>query len=102
MCNLHQRMVLYSASEYVFVRFHVAAGSAKYIALLRNKKTGREVRVRFGAKGYDQYKDKALGRYSHLDHKDPKRRASYRARHAGEGDASRKYSPGWFAWHYLW
>jgi hypothetical protein len=95
-------MVLYPASEYSFVRFQVASGSSKYIAILKNKNTGREVRVRFGAKGYEQYKDKALGKYSNMNHNDPKRRASYRARHAGEGDASRKWSPGWFAWHFLW
>jgi len=95
-------MTVYPPSEYSFVKFAVASGSAKYIALLKNKHTGREVRVRFGAKGYEQYKDKALGRYSNLNHNDPKRRASYRARHAGEGDASRKWSPGWLAWHFLW
>jgi hypothetical protein len=95
-------MTVYPPSEYSFVKFVVASGSSKYVAVLKNKKTSREVRVRFGAKGYEQYKDKALGRYSNLDHGDPKRRASYRARHAGEGAASRKYSPGWFAMHYLW
>ena len=95
-------MTLYPASEFTFVKFVVASGSSKYIAILKNRKTGREVRVRFGAKGYQQFKDKALGIYSNMNHTDPKRRASYRARHAGEGAASRKYSPGWFAMHYLW
>jgi hypothetical protein len=95
-------MTVYSPSEYSFVKFVVASGSSKYIAVLKNKKTGREVRVRFGAKGYQHYHDKALGKYSNMNHNDPKRRASYRARHAGEGDASRKWSPGWFAWHFLW
>ena len=93
---------MYPSSDYTFVKFQKATGTKKYNAILRNKKTGREVKVGFGAKGYEHFKDKALGSYSSLNHNDSKRRASYRARHKGEGDASRKYSAGWFAWHYLW
>lgn len=93
---------MYPASEYSFVKFIKATGPKKYTAILRNKKTKREVKVSFGAKGYEHYKDKALGSYSSLNHNDAKRRAAYRNRHKGEGDSSRKYSPGWFAWHYLW
>lgn len=93
---------MYPASEYTFVRFEKAIGTKKYNAILRNKKTKREVKVGFGAKGYEHYKDKALGSYSSQNHNDAKRRAAYKKRHAGEGDASRKYSAGWFAWHYLW
>lgn len=95
-------MTVYSPHEYRFVKFKVSSSSSKYIAVLMNKSTGREVNIRFGASGYQHFKDKVLGHYSNLNHNDPKRRASYKARHAGEGDPSRKYSPGWFAWHYLW
>lgn len=94
--------MIYPPSEYTFVKFVKATTSKKYFAILRNKKTKGEVRVGFGLKGYQQYKDKALGSYSKLDHGDAKRREAYRKRHSGEGDASKKYSPGWFAWHYLW
>ena len=93
---------MYPASEYSFVKFQKATGPKKYWAILKNKKTQREVKVGFGLKGYHQYKDKALGSYSSSNHNDAKRRTSYRSRHAGEGDQSRKYSAGWFAWHYLW
>lgn len=93
---------MYPSSEYTFVKFMKATGPKKYWAILKNKKSGREVKVGFGAKGYEHYKDTALGAYSSLNHNDPKRRASYRSRHKGEGDASRKYSAGWFAWHKLW
>jgi len=96
-------MTIYKPSDYSFVKFKKApaSSSSKYVAILKNKSTNREVHVRFGARGYEHYKDK-IGSYKSLDHGDSKRRASYRARHAGEGDPTRKYSPGWFAWHYLW
>lgn len=95
-------MTVYSPSEYSFVKFEKASGTKKYNAILRNKTTKREVKVGFGAKGYQHYKDKALGSYSSQNHNDAKRRAAYRARHKGEGDPSKKWSPGWLAWHYLW
>lgn len=95
-------MTVYSPSQYTFVKFEKASGTKKYNAILRNKETKREVKVGFGAKGYQHYKDKALGSYSSQNHNDAKRRASYRARHKGEGDPSKKWSPGWLAWHFLW
>lgn len=95
-------MTVYPPSQYSFVKFEKATGAKKYNAILRNKETKREVKVGFGAKGYQHYKDKALGSYSSQNHNDAKRRASYRARHKGEGDPSKKWSPGWLAWHYLW
>ena len=54
--------------------------------------------VSFGDKRYQQYEDK-IGLYSHLDHKDNKRRYNYYKRFgidAEEGTA--KY----FSHHYLW
>lgn len=96
-------MTYFPSRDYKFKRFTRSnIAGKKYAALLENKKTGREVRVNFGATRYQHFKDKALGLFKGSDHGDTKRRAAYRARHAGEGDASRKYSPGWCAWHFLW
>lgn len=73
----------------------------KYDAILEHKTTKRLKHVPFGAKDYEHYKDSTpLKLYSSKDHKDPKRRASYRARHVGED--RRKYSSGYFSWKYLW
>lgn len=89
------------ASQYTFVRFESGSGGKKVIAVLKNKQTGKESKMPFGQKGSSTYHDKT-GKGHDPKHGDSARRAAYRARHKGEGDASRKYSPGWFAWHYLW
>ena len=74
----------------------------KYDAILRNKKSGRSVRVPFGDASYAQYKDKTgLGLYSHMNHGDPKRRARYRQRHKNDVKPG-FYSPGYMSWFYLW
>ena len=55
-------MPYYPKAEYVFIRFersHIL--TKKYNAVLENKATGRLVTVPFGATGYAQYKDRALG-----------------------------------------
>lgn len=94
-------MIVTNPANYTFIRFEVSKTQGKkYDAILKNKTTGQEKRVPFGAKGYEQYKDKALGRYSNLDHKDAKRRKAYRDRHQGE--QNKKFSSGYFAWKYLW
>lgn len=94
-------MIIENPNEYKFVRFERSHNRMKkYDAILINKKTGRERRVSFGAKGYEHYKDKALGLYKSLDHNDSKRRDLYRQRHRGEN--LRKFSSGYFAWKYLW
>ena len=46
-----------------------------------------------------QYHDR-IGLYHDLDHKDKKRQALYKARHAK--DINKLYSPGWFSWNFLW
>jgi hypothetical protein len=74
----------------------------KYDAILRNKKSGRPVRVPFGDASYAQYKDKTgLGLYSKLNHNDPERRARYRQRHINDVKPG-FYSPGYMSWYYLW
>jgi hypothetical protein len=72
-----------------------AHNNKKYEAVFPN---GRM--VRFGDARYQQYKDKALGIYSHLDHNDKKRKDNYKARH--HKDIKKKYSPGWFSYNFLW
>jgi hypothetical protein len=65
-----------------------------------NKKTSKIKKVPFGDNRYEQYKDDALGIYSHLNHNDMKRRTLYRKRH--EGEEQNKYSSGYFSLKYLW
>lgn len=94
-------MKVENPQNYTFKGFEKSrTDGKKYDAILVNKTTKREKRVPFGAKGYEHYKDKALGLYSKDNHLDPKRRALYRKRHQGEDKA--KYSSGYFAWKYLW
>ena len=65
--------------------------------------------VHFGNKNYQQYFDKVpLKLYSHLDHKDPERRANYRSRHKaiklkdGTLAYKNKNSASYWSWLYLW
>lgn len=67
----------------------------KYCAIFKSTRK----KVCFGDRRYQQYKDK-IGMYKKLDHGDANRRRLYRIRHNGE--QNKKYSPGWFAWNYLW
>ena len=68
------------------IGFEVGKGNKKYNALLKEKKTGKIKKISFGDKRYQQYEDKALKIYSHLNHYDEKRRNNYgqaRAPHVG-------------------
>ena len=71
--------MFYSKKDYKFVKFeksHIKI--KKYNAVIQNKKTGREVRIPFGARGYEHYKDSTdLKLYSSKDHGDHKRRKNY-------------------------
>lgn len=94
-------MPYYAKDNYTFIKFERShLPDKKYDAILKNKSTGRLVKVPFGAKSYGQYKDKALGLYSAQDHGDTKRRDSYHARHSGDTNAP--YSASWFSLKYLW
>ena len=66
----------------------------KYDAFLKDG-----TKVSFGDTRYQQYHDR-IGLYHDLDHKDKKRQALYKARHAK--DINKLYSPGWFSWNFLW
>ena len=94
-------MPLYPKSEYTFQKFERSSRpTKKYAAILKSKSTGRLVTIHFGATGYSQYKDRALGLYASSDHGDKARRANYRARHAS--DINKPYSASWFSLKYLW
>lgn len=73
----------------------------KVVAILENKDTGKTVKVHFGQRGSSTYRD-LTGVGGDSVHGDRKKREAYRARHAGEGSSSRKYSPGWLSYHTLW
>ena len=61
---------------------------------------GGKYLVSFGAKGYQQYKDKTpVKAYSHLDHGDKNRRKRYYQRHGKEAEFE---SAKWFSHKYLW
>ena len=94
-------MPLYPKSEYTFQRFERSSRpTKKYAAILKSKSTGRLVTLHFGATGYSQYKDRALGLYASSDHNDKTRRTNYRARHAS--DINKPSSLSYFSLTYLW
>jgi len=103
-------MVKYLKSEYEFIRFKKSKKSLKkYSAILRNKKTGKEVTIHFGGirengRPYDQWKDNtSLGLYTKYNHMDSKRRKRYQNRHIKEKHSFNRYwSAGYFSWKYLW
>lgn len=97
-------MVKYPKSEYTFVRFERGTYPKKYNAILRNKKTKREVKLAFGDRRYQQYRDATpLKLYKSKDHLDKKRRDNYRSRHSKEVPSFKNYySPGYFAYKFLW
>jgi len=70
-------------------------------------KNGKPSLIHFGDRSMQQYKDK-LGAYSRLDHNDPKRRKSYKARARGIKDKMGNYtyknknSANYYSYHYLW
>ena len=75
----------------------------KYMVVYKGKK------IHFGNKNYEQFFDKVpLKLYSHLDHGDKKRRASYRARHKaiklkdGSLAYKNKEQPSYYSYNFLW
>lgn len=93
----------YEISKYKLVGFQKSTKQfKKYDALLKNKETGRIVKVGFGDNRYENYADKTgLNAYPNLLHRDKERRRLYRMRHQKDLKPG-MYSPGYFAWHYLW
>ena len=94
--------MLLKADEWDLVRFEKSRKKNKKIdAYLKNKKSGAVRIMSFGERGSETYWDRT-GKGGDKVHGDPKRRQSYRARHKGEGAESRKYSPGFLSYHFLW
>lgn len=95
-------VVIENPNKYIHLGFEKShLKSKKYNAILQNTDNDLIKRVPFGASNFFHYKDTTgLGEWSHKDHLDKKRRASYRARHKGE--EKRKFSSGYFSWKYLW
>ena len=69
--------------SFKLIGFEIGKGNKKYTALLKEKKTGKIKKISFGDKRYQQYEDKVLKVYSHLNHYDKKRRDLYRSRRLG-------------------
>lgn len=99
-------MVKYSRKEYSFKRFEKSKRKGKkYDAVLKNKETGREVRIPFGDKNLGQFRDTALGLYSKKDTNDKNKRRQFRSRFSGlkqKADFNNYYSPLYFSWTRLW
>jgi hypothetical protein len=100
-------MVRYSRKEYKFVKFEKSTNpKKKYDAILENKETGRQVRVRFGDRNLPQFKDTTgLGLYRKKDTNDKNKRRQFRARFSAtkqRQDFKNYYSPMYFSWNFLW
>lgn len=92
----------YSMDDYKFSHFEKSRRHMKkYDAIIEHKRTNKQVRIPFGAIGYDQYDDQALGLYDDYNHYDSRRRKLYRNRHK-KWLKDGFYSPSYFSWRYLW
>lgn len=96
-------MSYYDKKDYSFIGFERShKKEKKYNAVLRNIQTGRESRIPFGDSNMQQYKDTTgIGAFSQKDHKDDKRRESYRKRHSNFL-RSGFWSAGYFSYNFLW
>jgi len=96
-------MPFYEKAKYGLVGYDKSRRKHKmYDAILIRKKDNKIVRVPFGDKRYENYRDATgLNLYPHLIHGDKKRRTAYRARHKGYLKQG-YYSPGYFSMYYLW
>lgn len=93
-------MVVYSANEWDLIGFKRGVRK-KVVAILKNKKTKKVKELGFGQRLSSTYWDRT-GKGGDPTHGDKKVRENYRKRHAGEGYQSKKYSPGYLSWHFLW
>mgnify|MGYP003663814935 FL=1 len=77
-------------------------GKKKYrVELWSHGKNSKKIRtIQFGHKDYGQFSDKTpLKLYSHLNHKDKKRKKNYYNRHKKNYP---RYSADWLSKKYLW
>lgn len=94
--------MLLPASDYKLIGFKKATqAKKKLVAILQHKKTGETRKIPFGQRGSMTYQNTSGVQVDSV-HGDESKRRAYRARHKGEGDPSRKYSPGWLSWTVLW
>ena len=91
----------YNKKDYKLVGFEKSRRKhKKYNAIL--EKDGKQVRVPFGDKRYENFHDKTgLNAYPHLIHNDKKRRSLYKKRHKRFLKKG-YYSPGYFSMRFLW
>jgi hypothetical protein len=96
-------MSYFAKSEYKLLGYRKSKRTKKkYDAILQNKNTKRLKHIPFGDNRYQNYHDKTgLNAYPNLIHGDPKRRKSYKSRHAGDMKDG-YYSAGYFAFNILW
>lgn len=96
-------MSYYSKKNYKLLGFKKSdRKNKKYYAILENKLNKSLVKVHFGHPSYQHYRDiTGLTDYTHLNHNDPERRRLYRMRH-NRDIKDGYYSPGFFAYYYLW
>jgi hypothetical protein len=100
-------MVRYSKKLYKFERFEKSKRKdKKYDAILKNKETDKEVRLPFGQKNMEQYRDTTgLGLYTNLDHNDKNRRRLFRNRFSNlkqKQDWRKFYTPLEMSYKFLW
>jgi hypothetical protein len=88
--------------EYELVGFRRSSHKhKKYDGIIQHKMTKRQLKIPFGDRRYQQFRDQTpLKLYSHLDHNDLRRRHNYLARHSKT--SGNKYSSSWFSKNYLW
>jgi hypothetical protein len=79
--------------EYILVKITKASKPGKkYMAVFKNKKTGREKTTYFGAAGMSDY----------TMNKDTERRARYRDRHRKDLETNDPTRAGFLSWYILW
>jgi hypothetical protein len=77
---------------YEFVSLKPATGDKKYAATIKNKTTGREKTIKFGAKGYTDYTKGAT----------EEQKKAYLTRHKARENWSDPTTAGFWAKHVLW
>lgn len=97
----------YLKKDYKFIRFEKSNKiNKKYDAILENKKTKKLIRLPFGQKGMEQYRDSTpLKLYKSQDHLDNTRRKAFldRFRKTKERQNwNKEFSPLMFSTLYLW
>lgn len=94
--------MVYTKKDYNFIKFEKSnRKNNKYIAILKNKKTNKIVKVYFGNPNYQQYRDTTgLKLFSDKDHYDTKRQNSFKARFKHHNLTD--WTPSHFSWTRLW